>query len=547
MQKCELFFTARSLAGLALLWHLAPAEAEEVKESRCHKDNSTGSLINCVVWRSKHRDLDSDEDVGVYMNELKEASGGLMQQDQLTWGQVGLPPLVQILHDWHDGKKFPSLIYLLRGGEWMPACDTLQDGIGFRYSAEHWIRKHFLHHPLVVEDYKAADFVFLTHCAAAVLIHQVAKGELLSSRSGGGNPWLLNLKKRRVEDRNAGKPLPVKGPRNFSSYSRRFVNQNILFYEGRLPGRVVDRVEDGHLLSLIEAWKNDPAFTHCLQRTSCYFVVPSIYGRHVWRQFSNALGPRSIFLTHSGMSDWLRHQPGSFFVNAEEKPGLARDGDGTCRALCELHCKLHPQATLPQDFVLPWVISFLWTKQSENWSSRDVLVFYSGTANACSRTILVDLFRDRWKEELLQPEGNDRIVIIPPEIQVRQEDWSKLAFRSKLCICPDGDSPNTGRLIEVIMHGCVPVIISDRLQPPFHKFLNWSRFSYFLHEDDIPHLPTLLQTRFTGPAAEADLNQKREALKMAAYIFNYDNPVIMSLVTLGLNDFANRELRQATL
>merc|ERR1719310_219207 len=80
-------------------------------------------------------------------------------------------------------------------------------------------------------------------------------------------------------------------------------------------------------------------------------------------------------------------------------------------------------------------------------------------------------------------------LIFPPEFRLRQEDWSELAFRSQLCISPDGDSPNTGRLIEVIMHGCVPLIISDRLQPPVHEFIDWFQIAFFVREAQMQDLP----------------------------------------------------------
>ena len=58
------------------------------------------------------------------------------------------------------------------------------------------------------------------------------------------------------------------------------------------------------------------------------------------------------------------------------------------------------------------------------------------------------------------------------------------------------------------MHGCVPLIISNRLQPPFHQadklasfqncfllacllcvqLFDWSKVAFFMREDALPHL-----------------------------------------------------------
>ncbi|CAE7251839.1 unnamed protein product [Symbiodinium sp. CCMP2456] len=138
----------------------------------------------------------------------------------------------------------------------------------------------------------------------------------------------------------------------------------------------------------------------------------------------------------------------------------------------------------------------------------------------------------------------DRVLIFPPAFRLRQQDWSELAFRSKLCICPDGDSPNTGRLIEVIMHGCVPLIISNRLQPPFHQLFDWSKIAFFMREDALPHLPHILE-QFKGPEGDLRIRQKRHRLGEMSHLLDYSRDGVASTLLLTLREQAF-DLREAS-
>lgn len=63
---------------------------------------------------------------------------------------------------------------------------------------------------------------------------------------------------------------------------------------------------------------------------------------------------------------------------------------------------------------------------------------------------------------------------------------------SKYCICARGYEVNSPRLVESIMYGCVPVIISDNFVPPFLEVLNWEKIAVFVSEKDIPELKNIL-------------------------------------------------------
>ena len=49
--------------------------------------------------------------------------------------------------------------------------------------------------------------------------------------------------------------------------------------------------------------------------------------------------------------------------------------------------------------------------------------------------------------------------------------------QTKFCIQADGQAAWSPRLVEYLSCGCVPVLLSDTLLPPFQRLLNWSTIS----------------------------------------------------------------------
>ena len=64
--------------------------------------------------------------------------------------------------------------------------------------------------------------------------------------------------------------------------------------------------------------------------------------------------------------------------------------------------------------------------------------------------------------------------------------------RSVFCLCPLGWAPWSPRLVESVALGCVPVIIADGIQLPFHDVVPWSDISLTVPENDIGKLGQIL-------------------------------------------------------
>lgn len=495
--------------------------------------NSTDDYLQCLQYSYERGETAFDEvtetpteaadnEAVEYFEELSRRRDLLKYWDAEV--NVFTQKMKEELMDWTVDRALLPRIFVL--GDLEPACHLMQESSGFRYSMEHWLNRMLMsNEATLVTEPEMADFVLLPHCATSVFMHKVVQDE-------------SDTIKGRFKEANS-----LAAFRSNSSIFRR--KEVYVSYEGNLPASTVLRLDESYLLHKVyNLWPESPAFQHCWQRSSCKFLTGSIYGRHVWRRFADVFGDKVVFITHAGMSEWLRNQPDEYFLTGSEEFGPSGDGN-ECRASCALHCKLDPPAVLPQDVVLPWVVAFEWTARATAFRQRDILVFYSGTDNSCSRRKLRKVFSGRFEQEMTAEESRDskdKILIFPSEFRLKQHEWSELAYRSKLCLCPDGDSPNTGRLVEVIMHGCVPVIISNRLQPPFHQYLDWSRIAFFLREDAIPELPRILREKFQGPAGARRLAEKRQLLRQMSHLCDYARDGVGSTVLMALRELA-RELR----
>ncbi|KAL8504087.1 hypothetical protein ACS0TY_022716 [Phlomoides rotata] len=111
-------------------------------------------------------------------------------------------------------------------------------------------------------------------------------------------------------------------------------------------------------------------------------------------------------------------------------------------------------------------------------SARKILAFFAGQMHGYVRPILLK----HWENK-------------DPDIKIvgkMRKGYTWHMKNSKYCICAKGYEVNSPRVVEAIMYGCVPVIISDNFVPPFFEILNWESFAVFVLEKDIPDLKNVL-------------------------------------------------------
>jgi len=535
-------------AAVLLTGSVHSGTAASAASSSCVLSNSstTGQLLHCIRKRRASGKLEEYNDAWV-ANAEREAvqhmdanAENAVVLEKLNLKTPASEHFKRQAADWVQSASISPRVYMLPGS-WDRSCEYCSEQLGYRYSLEHWMHQNLLaNEVLLVSDPLVADFVYLPHCATGIFMHLVAKFEL--QHMADAKQQQKQQQKQQKQQKQQQQQRRNRHGRNSSQGNAGPVpREEILRYEGNLPVRAVRGTDHAYLLHKVQTlWSKQWEFQHCLKRPSCRFLVVSIYGRHVWRRFASFFGDKAVVLTHSGMSRWLQQQGPSFFLSSSSGSTSSSTTKtvekGACRAVCEEHCVLEPPSVLPDDIVLPWTVAYRWTARSYNFASRDVLLFYSGTANSCSRELLAGLFRegfgDRLKE-LASIKGStlaldERILIFPPEFQLTQNEWSELAFRSRLCLVPDGDSPNTGRLIEVIMHGCVPLIISNRLQPPLHEFIDWPSIAFFLGEEEMPNLRGVLSA-LARPTGLRRIAERHSNLAGAAHLLHFDGGGIKTL------------------
>jgi len=86
-------------------------------------------------------------------------------------------------------------------------------------------------------------------------------------------------------------------------------------------------------------------------------------------------------------------------------------------------------------------------------------------------------------------------------------------------LVPDGHTAATLRLPEVILHGCIPVIISNRVELPWAEWIQWEQVAIFLSEEQIPDLMKVLKSI---PDGEVDSMQQNVEAISAFMDFYHD-------------------------
>jgi hypothetical protein len=99
------------------------------------------------------------------------------------------------------------------------------------------------------------------------------------------------------------------------------------------------------------------------------------------------------------------------------------------------------------------------------------------------------------------------------EGQVTPSEYERLLGDSKFCLHVRGTRVQSPRLIEVMVFGCVPVIIADGYELPLAWLLDWDSFSIRVAEDEYERLPQLLD--------EANWSLMHENLRKVVGFFVY--------------------------
>ncbi|CAJ1437963.1 unnamed protein product [Effrenium voratum] len=169
---------------------------------------------------------------------------------------------------------------------------------------------------------------------------------------------------------------------------------------------------------------------------------------------------------------------------------------------CREHCLR--QVAGPWDVVVPWNIAHNSSSTQARFAGgtpkRRLLAFFAGANTSCSRSELVR----RW--------GDAKDMVIQGRAMAPGA-FARHGLGAKFCPVLDGHWPSTQRLPAVVVKGCVPLLISNRLRLPWDDLINWTVASLWLSESRIKDLAQVL--RGVSPKQLEDMQRHLPQLAQA--------------------------------
>lgn len=307
---------------------------------------------------------------------------------------------------------------------------------------------------------------------------------------------------------------------------------------------VLAAVESEYMLPLAERIRSSWAYQSCMSRVQrmnsiCRPLFVNFFGRHFMPTFAS-LFPTAVVVTNAADSSWLRTSADGtrlFWWKTSPMYGASRSQEFPQLSLAaERPTSLYYSSCLPEpvtilDIPLPLPIASQWTEASGEWESRDLFAVFVGQLVSNERKALLHVFGEYGETETIYPG-----VRLHIQKRLPIHEFSALMHRSKLCLVPDGDQPNTERLAEAAAHGCVPVVISSRLQPHFHGFIDWKKCAIFVRSSEVARLPELLDELRSQPALLREMHGRMRGLAAAlVWGFGQHSPFYTRLLLAELS------------
>eukprot|EP00035_Acanthoeca_spectabilis_P033105 m.21996 g.21996 ORF g.21996 m.21996 type:complete len:586 (+) comp5752_c0_seq2:352-2109(+) len=134
--------------------------------------------------------------------------------------------------------------------------------------------------------------------------------------------------------------------------------------------------------------------------------------------------------------------------------------------------------------------------------------------------------------------GDDELNFVE---QMPKQDVVKTMLTTKFCIQADGQAPWSPRLVEAIAAGCVPVLVSNTLLPPFQRTVKWSAFSVRLRQSQAVDLKHILQRLVQTGEYDRLFRNVLKAVEMFRYYLNEPTRGAGPLVVAEMIAVASRE------
>jgi len=121
-------------------------------------------------------------------------------------------------------------------------------------------------------------------------------------------------------------------------------------------------------------------------------------------------------------------------------------------------------------------------------SARRLLAFFAGTLRQGTRRHLADGIAT-WRASASARTAKPIQLVAE---RMARADYTRALLSSTFCLAPTGHAVWSPRLVEAIMHGCIPVVVADSYWLPFACLLDWRRFAVIVPETRASDTPRLL-------------------------------------------------------
>ncbi|CAJ1353887.1 unnamed protein product, partial [Effrenium voratum] len=199
---------------------------------------------------------------------------------------------------------------------------------------------------------------------------------------------------------------------------------------------------------------------------STLVVMTTGSGRLLHPALSSHHARQATVVTYAGSTDWLEQADGYAFTDRLAGRLKAAPMASSClprKSEATGLVKYYYPNTWPHDVTMqypsPYDSKRLWRGPNQ----RHILASFIGTPTHCSRIDLLGLWlkKNRTGFQVMETVEDKQI-------------YSKILQTSRFCLVLDGHYPWTIRYLDVLQHGCVPVVVSESWHPPLHRLLAWA-------------------------------------------------------------------------
>ncbi|CAK9082809.1 unnamed protein product [Durusdinium trenchii] len=228
----------------------------------------------------------------------------------------------------------------------------------------------------------------------------------------------------------------------------------------------------GPIRSWVSAWPNETALV----------VMTTGHGRLLHPALRSKKAQRATVVTYAGSTNWLQTSNAYAFTDslahANADSAHATDFESRCssakRSVASGHAHYYYPDTWPHDVTMQYPSPFDTKKLWRGPHGRHLLASFIGTPTHCTRQDLLNLWL-----------GKNRTGLSVMETVHEKNLYSQVLQQSRFCLVLDGHYPWTIRFLDVLQHGCVPVILSESWHPPLHRLLAWTG-------PKVSHFPTVV-------------------------------------------------------